>query len=97
MVAFLFIGIIPLISLTTFTYLETSSSLQEEAMEKLTTVREMKAMQIEDYFQQTRDQVLTLSESTMVIEALVQFRKAFHRIDQELGISDAYSSQRYTL
>jgi methyl-accepting chemotaxis protein len=40
-------------------------------------------MQIQDYFQNIRDQVITLSESTMAIEAMVQFKRAFRQIEQE--------------
>lgn len=36
-------------------------ALQEESFNKLTAVREMKANQIEDYFQQISGQVATLS------------------------------------
>ena len=47
-----------------------------------TSVRSTKAYQIERYFQQIRYQVLTFSEDRMVIEAVQEFKAAFHELDQ---------------
>jgi anti-anti-sigma regulatory factor/HAMP domain-containing protein len=63
-------------------------SLEKESFKKLTAVREMKASQIEDYFQQIFDQITTLSEDHMVIEAMNEFKTAFNKIDDDLEITD---------
>ena len=60
-------------------------SLEAQAFNKLTALREMKASQVEDYFRQIADQVVTLSEDRMVVEAMQAFKKAFQQIDKELG------------
>jgi PAS domain S-box-containing protein len=52
-------------------------SLLAESFKKLTAVREMKAQQIEDYFDTIVSQVVTFSESRTVIEAMKEFKKAF--------------------
>jgi hypothetical protein len=51
---------------------------------RLTALKEDKKFQIERYFQQIRDQVLTLSESRMIIEAIQEFNPAFFSIESEL-------------
>jgi methyl-accepting chemotaxis protein len=51
---------------------------------RLTALKEDKKFQIERYFQQIRDQVLTLSESRMIIEAIQEFNPAFFSIENEL-------------
>lgn len=61
-------------------------SLETQAFKKLTALREMKAGQVEDYFRQIADQVVTLSEDRMIVEAMKAFKTAFQQIDQELRI-----------
>ncbi len=51
---------------------------------RLTALKEDKKFQIERYFQQIRDQVITLSESRMIIEANQEFNPAFFSIENEL-------------
>lgn len=64
------------------------SSLEQESFNKLTAVREMKASQIEDYFQQVTDQVITLSEDRMIIEAMKSFTTSFNIIVNETDYTD---------
>jgi methyl-accepting chemotaxis protein len=84
-VAVLAIGVSGVIGFTT-----AQNALQQESFNKLTAVREMKANQIEDYFQQIDGQVRTLSEDRMVIEALRAFDEGYQEIDAGLaGSQDA--------
>jgi serine phosphatase RsbU (regulator of sigma subunit)/anti-sigma regulatory factor (Ser/Thr protein kinase) len=69
------------------------SSLEEESFNKLTAIREMKANQIEDYFQQIINQVRTFSEDRMIIDAMKAFTIAFKKIDAELNVTDAEMSK----
>ena len=69
-------------------YIMATESLIKESFDKLTAVREMKANQIEDYFQQIVDQVITFSEDRMVIDAMIAFDEKLHAIDTELDISE---------
>lgn len=59
-------------------------SLQEVVFNKLTTVREIQARQVEDYFQQIRHQVVTLSENRMIIEAMKEFNTYFFSFNQDM-------------
>ncbi|HSG44221.1 MAG TPA: PAS domain S-box protein [Anaerolineales bacterium] len=65
------------------------SNLERESFNKLTAVREMKAGQIEDYFKFIENQIITLSEDRMTIEALIAFDEGFHFIVDEIEYSDA--------
>jgi phosphate binding protein len=73
-------GIVGIISLTLAT-----KTLKEESFNKLTAIREMKANQIETYFQQIFDQVLSFSESRSVIDATVAFRHGFYELQSEMN------------
>ncbi|TNE47718.1 MAG: HAMP domain-containing protein [Bacteroidetes bacterium] len=57
---------------------------------KLRAIREIKADQIETYFQNIESQVLTFSEDKMVIEAMYAFQSGYDQIDdavRQAGIS----------
>jgi PAS domain S-box-containing protein len=82
-VAVIAVGISGLIS-----YKIAKESLQTESFNKLTAVREMKASQIEDYLQLIRDQIVTLSEDRMIIEAMKAFDEGLHQMQDELMITD---------
>ncbi len=59
-------------------------ALEKDSFNKLTAIREMKASQIEDYFQQISDQVVTLSEDRMIIDAMRSFDEGMHNIEEEV-------------
>jgi len=75
-------GIVGIVSLTLGT-----KTLKEESFNKLTAIREMKANQIENYFQEIFNQLLSLSESRTVVEAAIDFRKGFDNLQSELNYS----------
>jgi methyl-accepting chemotaxis protein len=60
-------------------------TLRQQAIDQLTVARELKARQIESYFRIIRDQLVTLSENRMVIDALREFTAAASTLDGELG------------
>ena len=74
-------------------YSTAKESLEQESFNKLTAVREMKANQIEDYFQQIADQVRTLSEDRMIIEAMQAFDNALHGIEADYGINEDHMNK----
>jgi anti-anti-sigma regulatory factor/HAMP domain-containing protein len=59
---------------------------EEQVFNKLTAVREMKSREVEAYFQQIHDQIQTLSEDRMVINAMKAFKIAFHEVENESGV-----------
>jgi methyl-accepting chemotaxis protein len=68
-------------------YFMAKQSLEQESFKKLTAVREIKASQVEDYFLQIKDQVVTFSEDRMIVDAMKAFKAAFHSIESGLNLS----------
>lgn len=64
------------------------NSLEQESFNRLTAVREMKANQIEDYFGQINDQLLTLSEDPTIIDAMKEFEAGFNSIATDLDMTE---------
>ncbi len=64
-----------------------ANTLKDDTYKKLTAIRELKANQIENYFQQIFDQAITFSEDRMVIEAVMQFKNGFDSITSEFNYS----------
>ncbi len=82
-----FIAILTLGVMGYFAFTIGVDTLETEAFNKLTAVREMKAGQIEDYFQLIFDQIRTLSEDRMIIDAM-------HAFEHTHGVGDQYLHER---
>ena len=82
--AFIFIGVVSVLSVGWLSYESARTALREESFNKLTAIREIKSEQIRDYFQQIENQVLTFSEDLMIVKAMQDFRQSFHEIENEL-------------
>ena len=72
------------------------TTLTEQALDQLTSVREMKGAQIESYFELIDDQLVTLSEDRMVVAALREFSNAAGTLEEDLsrGGRNAADSER---
>lgn len=55
----------------------------EATLDELTTLQFDKAHQVQDYFQLLKNHAATLSESRMVVTAMVEFNKDFRRLDRK--------------
>lgn len=89
LIAFTVVAIVAVGLVGFFAFTTGSSALEEESFNKLTAVREMKASQIEDYFQTIENQIITLSEDRMIIEAMRRFDSGLHFIGEDLEITDS--------
>lgn len=67
--------------------METVDTLRSEAISKLTAIREIKNMGVKRYFASIRDQVLTLSEDQVIVEAMVGFKSSFQRYASETNVT----------
>jgi methyl-accepting chemotaxis protein len=81
---FLAVSVIPLILVGVISYTRARSALEDEARNKLLAVRDNKASQITNYVGFLAGQVRTLSEDVMVVEAMKEFKTAFHGLEEEL-------------
>jgi methyl-accepting chemotaxis protein len=77
--------LVPILIIGWISYDKGKSSLEAEAFNRLTAVREMKASQIDAYFGQIHDQVLTFSEDPTIAEAMRQFKDGFANVQNDLG------------
>lgn len=79
-VSFLFIGLLPILILSYIIYQNSKSAIEERAFSHLTSMRETKGKQIENYFQFIQKQIQTLSEDQMIIDATMAFKATFNNI-----------------
>ena len=88
LIAFLSMMVIGFIS-----YFRAKHALQKQSFDKLTAFRELKAGQIEDYFQLIKDQIITMAENPMVINAMKEFEEGFNLIESEVKYSEEEFNQ----
>ena len=86
LIAFTTVAIVAVSLVGYFAFTTGSRTLEEESFNKLTAVREMKAKQIEDYFQFIRDQLVTQSNDRMMIDAMRAFSTNYYTIDVDQGL-----------
>ncbi|UKN00521.1 SpoIIE family protein phosphatase [Paracrocinitomix mangrovi] len=86
--AFFVIAFSSIVIIGFLAYFKGKKSLEEESFNRLTAVREMKASQIEDYFKDIRNQIITFSEDHTIIEAMKDFRNGFHIIYEEVDYNE---------
>ena len=70
-------------------------ALEQTVFHNLTAIRETKARQIEGYFDHIRNQVVTLSENRMIVEAMRELKTTFHDTDRGLGDDDVSTFQKH--
>jgi len=92
-IVFFLIAFLSMLVVGIISYNQAKSSFEVESFNRLTAVREVKANQITDYFQQIKDQLLTMSEDPGMIDAMKSFKYGFNHLGEELKISD----ETYTL
>ncbi len=87
--AMLFVGLVPLFgNVITGQYLA-SNALKESAYNEVSTIRDWKKYQVEEYIHDIRNQIQTMAENTITIGAMVAFSDAFSNIDVHTGIEKA--------
>jgi methyl-accepting chemotaxis protein len=89
---FLTIGIVIITVVGYFSYNKSKKAIMDRTYGQLTSIREAKGRQIEDYFTQIRNQVLTFSEDQMIVDYTKELKESFWDIgnnvtDEQL---DAY-------
>ncbi len=81
---FLILSITPLIFISIFGYSRSKLALEKQTFNQLTAVRESKGRQIESYFNQIRNQILTFSEDSMIVDFTVDLKEAFYEADEAI-------------
>ncbi len=80
-------GLVPMAVLTFISLSNVKKELLDLNKNRLTSLREEKKLQIEHYFKQIEGQIRTLSENSMVIDAMREFTRDFSSITVEPGIN----------
>ena len=93
-VTFILVAFGPLLIVGYLAYDQGRESLQSEAFDRLTAVREMKASQIEDYFKTIDDQIRTFSDNPTMVNAMREFTAGFQALKDELSIDEAQMEQQ---
>jgi len=86
-ITFLIVGLVPFIAIGLITLSKSSTEIQSQAFQKLEAIREIKKSSIERYFHTIRDQVLTLSQDTMVVDAMREFKSGFATFREDNNLS----------
>jgi methyl-accepting chemotaxis protein len=81
--AFLAVGLIPFAIITSVALNQASKSLSKQAFGQLLSLRDVKKSQVESYLQTMKDQILTLSEDRMIVDAMYQFTRDFASFTRE--------------
>jgi methyl-accepting chemotaxis protein len=81
LVGFLVTTLFSLLVISSINFYSAREQLRTETLERLTAIREAKKAEIEKTFRDLTAQCLTMSESTMSIEAMKAFRESFYAVD----------------
>ncbi|HIJ78630.1 MAG: ATP-binding protein [Desulfobulbaceae bacterium] len=81
--ALLFVGLMSTTLISILTYIMGQKNIEEQAFNKLTALREVKAAEVEHEFGEIRKQVAAFAEDFMVINAMKEFKQAFAEVEEE--------------
>jgi len=85
LIAFLVLGISPMLLIGWLAIDNAKASMNEQAFNQLASVRKLKASGIQRYFKRVENQVITLSENAMIVDAMQRFRTTFNRYRADTG------------
>lgn len=86
--AFFLLAAISMIVIGYISYDNARRSLEQQSFNKLTAVREAKADQVQEYFENIKDQLQDLALNPVVIDAVKGFKKGFNSITSDLQLND---------
>jgi len=77
LLCFLLAGILPALMVMASSLYSASNALKKQSFNQLTSVRDIKKSSLDRYFNTIENQVVTLSESLMVVDAMRDFQRFF--------------------
>lgn len=89
------VGIIPFTVMAVLSYVQSKEEIEYIVFSELTALRHTKANQIENYFVQIGNEIVTFSDNLMTVEAMAAFDEAFSKVAMETDSTmiNTYSSQ----
>lgn len=88
MVYFLIISLLPALSISFFSYINSNKAIQEGATNQLRFIRDSKEHEIEDYISTIKNRMLFMAQEPMTIDAAEQFKTG--KITEESDIFKRY-------
>jgi len=85
-ITMLFAGLVPLIGTGLYALNGAGNALQEKGFDQLKSLKTVKKAEIENYFQQIENQVITLSENQMTIDMMREAKESFHALGKDLEV-----------
>ncbi len=85
-IAMLFAGLVPLIGTGLYALNGAAAALHSKGFDQLKSLKTVKKDEIENYFKQIENQVITLSENQMTIEMMREIKEGFDDLPSDLGI-----------
>ena len=76
-------GLIPLATISVISYYSSSKALEQQAFNQLTSIRDVKKNNINDWFKEREANVVQLATSPLVVSALKEFKGVFHELGAE--------------
>ncbi|WP_045826049.1 methyl-accepting chemotaxis protein [Teredinibacter turnerae] len=90
----LLVGLGPMLIVSLLASMVADSQLHDEATNKLHAIRQMKINEMERYFQNNRNIILSIAESPMLINAAGAFTRSFKRVISSDDLSPAELDER---
>jgi len=87
-IAMLFAGLVPLIGTGVYALIAAEAALQDKGFDQLRSVKAAKKEEVERYFHQIENQIITFSEDQMTIEMMADMVEGFHGLRSDLPIND---------
>lgn len=81
--------LLPMVVLGITMYSSAYDGLMEQAKNQLTSIRTVKANQIEDYFSQINNQIDSFSEDLMIVDAMREFPAALENVRSEKSVDES--------
>ncbi|MBI2472286.1 MAG: hypothetical protein HYV59_13780 [Planctomycetes bacterium] len=82
-------GVIPMVAIGILSYNSSSKALEKQAFNQLVSVRNTKQVNINDWFNERKANMVTLAESPLVVNAIKEFKSAFREAGAE-KVRDLY-------
>lgn len=94
-ITFFIVSILTMLIAGIISYRDAKETLQQETFKKLTAIKEIKASQVTEYFNQIQNQLLAFAESPATIEAMKGFKLGFNLLEKEFPNREAYDIHRH--
>jgi methyl-accepting chemotaxis protein len=86
-ISMLFAGLVPLIGTGLYALYGAENALYTKGFDQLKSLKTIKKDEIENYFQQIENQIITLSEDHMTLDLMLEAKEGFHGLSKDLKVN----------